>query len=213
MVRRPTGPSERALLVHGSRFLAILERADDLDAARTVRAARIERHPDATHHCWAYRVWEEGGPDGAGFDAGEPSGTAGRPILGTLERSDLVDVVCVVSRWFGGTRLGTGGLTRAYAETARAAVEDAREAGRLEAVASHARFAVSFGYEATGAVERTLSRFRAREEGSEYGERVRRTVIVPVERAGDFPAALREVTGGEVETERLADRLVPPVRP
>lgn len=210
---RPTGPTESALLVRGSRFLAGLERAGDPDAARMVRAVRIERHPDATHHCWAYRVWEGGEPGGAGFDAGEPSGTAGRPILGALERSDLMDAVCVVSRWFGGTRLGTGGLTRAYADAARTAVEAAREAGRLEAVASHARFAVSFGYEATGAVERTLSRFRAREEGSEYGECVRRTVIVPIERAGAFPVALREATAGEVETERLADRLASPVRP
>ena len=75
-----------------------------------------KRHFDATHHCWAFRLFENERARSA--DAGEPSGTAGRPILSAIEAADLFDIAVVVVRWFGGVKLGTGGLSRAYRETA-----------------------------------------------------------------------------------------------
>jgi len=71
---------------------------------------------DATHHCWAFRLFADARSRSA--DAGEPSGAAGRPILSAIEGADLFDVAVVVVRWFGGVKLGTGGLSRAYRETA-----------------------------------------------------------------------------------------------
>jgi uncharacterized YigZ family protein len=78
--------------------------------------AIAKRHHDATHQCWAFRLFDP--PRARSSDAGEPSGTAGRPILSAIEGADLGDVAVVVVRWFGGVKLGTGGLSRAYRETA-----------------------------------------------------------------------------------------------
>ena len=102
--------------------------------------ARIEkRHFDATHHCWAFRLFA--GERTRSSDAGEPSGTAGRPILAALEGAGLHDTGVVVVRWYGGIKLGTGGLSRAYRETAAetlrvATVEDRYVYERIRVVAS-----------------------------------------------------------------------------
>ena len=206
---RPTRPVEVEITVRGSRFLARLDRADAAAEAARIRDRRAEAHRDATHHCWARRTWSEGTIEGAGFDAGEPAGTAGRPILGALERAELVQAVCVVSRWFGGTKLGTGGLVRAYGGAARTAVESARQAGHLEAVVRRVRFALQYGYGTTAAVEGAIARFPVREVEAEYGERVRRIVSVPVERAAGFEAGISEASGGGIEVERISDGLAP----
>lgn len=81
---------------------------------------RIEKkHFDATHHCWAFRLW---GGRTRSSDAGEPSGTAGKPILSAIEGADVHECGVVVMRWYGGVKLGTGGLSRAYRESAAEAL-------------------------------------------------------------------------------------------
>lgn len=209
---RPARPVEVALGVQDSRFLAFLAGAADPGAAEAVLAARAALHPDATHHCWAWRLRVDGAVEGRGFDAGEPSGTAGRPILGALERADVVGV-CVVTRWFGGTKLGTGGLTRAYAGAAAAAVEAAREAGALRPVAVRVVYALAFDYDRTSAVRRTIARFDGREGDAEYGRGARLEVSVAAGRADAFEAAVREATAGGVEPRRVGERLEPVADP
>jgi len=111
-------------VVQRSRFLAVVEPVPDLGAAEAVLAAARKRHHEARHHCSAWVL----GPDGAthrGNDDGEPAGTAGAPILAALTGAELTDVVAVVTRWFGGTLLGTGGLTRAYGGVVADALRDA----------------------------------------------------------------------------------------
>ncbi len=208
-MRRPAAEAGAITTIHGSRFLAWLGAAAGRDAAEAALAARAAEHPDATHHCWAWRLWTGERVESAGYDAGEPGGTAGRPIAGALERADVVQAVCVVSRWFGGTKLGTGGLTRAYAEAAAAAIGAGEEAGALQAVAVRARFAVRFGYDRTGAVDAVASRFAARELDAGYGERVERLLAVEADRAGAFAAALAEAGGGAIAVERREDVLLP----
>ncbi|HJT16978.1 MAG TPA: YigZ family protein [Thermoanaerobaculia bacterium] len=83
-----------------------------------------KEHFDATHHCWAFRLFRDARARSS--DAGEPPGTAGRPILSAIEGADLFDVAVVVVRWFGGVKLGTGGLSRAYRETAAAVLNAAK---------------------------------------------------------------------------------------
>ena len=108
--------------VKGSRFLAdAVPVADEARALAVVEGVRAE-HPDASHHCWAYRL--EGGRERADDD-GEPRDSAGAPILRHLQGADLADVVVVVTRWFGGTKLGRGGLVRAYGAAAAAVLADA----------------------------------------------------------------------------------------
>jgi uncharacterized YigZ family protein len=83
-----------------------------------------KRHFDATHHCWAYRLFRDARSRSA--DAGEPSGTAGKPILAAIEGAALHDVGVIVVRWYGGIKLGTGGLSRAYRETAAETLRNAK---------------------------------------------------------------------------------------
>lgn len=108
-------------------FRQKIERSEFLGLAFPITAeeaffdelARIEkRHFNATHHCWAFRLFSAGSPRKRSSDAGEPSGTAGKPVLSAIEGASLEDVGVIVVRWYGGVKLGSGGLTRAYRDTA-----------------------------------------------------------------------------------------------
>ncbi|AGY92138.1 hypothetical protein SPICUR_05825 [Spiribacter curvatus] len=116
MHRVPTTTHTTEITLKRSRFIAVAAPAADREAAlAAVEAARLG-HPAAQHHCWAW----QGRNSAASSDDGEPSGTAGRPILGVIGHKDLVDVAVVVTRYFGGIKLGAGGLVRAYAGAAEA---------------------------------------------------------------------------------------------
>lgn len=110
--------------VKRSRFLCTLERVEDEAAARAVVDRLRRAHWDARHHCSAF-VLGPGGVVERSSDDGEPAGTAGAPMLEVLRGQGLSDVVAVVTRWFGGTLLGAGGLVRAYGDAVRLAVADA----------------------------------------------------------------------------------------
>lgn len=123
--RTIAAPCTGELEVSRSRFRADVRRAETEADARDVIAEARGEHPDARHHCSAFVL----GPDGRlqrSNDDGEPSGTAGAPILAALRGAGLSDVVAVVTRWFGGTLLGTGGLVRAYGGAVDAALRNAR---------------------------------------------------------------------------------------
>jgi uncharacterized YigZ family protein len=117
-------PAELRQKIERSEFLGIafpVTREEDFFA----ELERIQkRHFDATHHCWAFRLFADSRSRSS--DAGEPSGTAGKPILAAIEGAALHDVGVVVVRWYGGVKLGTGGLSRAYRDTAAATLRDAR---------------------------------------------------------------------------------------
>lgn len=101
-----------------SEFLGVAFPVGTDDEFFAALAALAKRHYDATHLCWAFRLFANGEIRARSADAGEPSGTAGKPILNAIEGADLHDVAVVVVRWYGGVKLGTGGLSRAYRETA-----------------------------------------------------------------------------------------------
>ena len=130
-MQRITAPCTFRFREKASVFLTELHPADDADARAEILARLRKRDFDANHHCTAWR--EAGGGRGADDD-GEPSGTAGQPMLRVLEGEDLVDALAVCIRWFGGTKLGTGGLVRAYTEGVQGALAAAREQGLLEPV-------------------------------------------------------------------------------
>lgn len=110
-----------------------------------------KRFYDATHHCWAFRLFAAGRARSS--DAGEPSGTAGKPILSAIEGADLFDLGVVVVRWYGGIKLGTGGLSRAYRETA---AETLRNASLLDRYV-YERLSVIVPFDALGAIYRLVS--------------------------------------------------------
>ncbi|WP_226921060.1 IMPACT family protein [Georgenia subflava] len=124
-LRLARGADVRAEIeVRRSRFLTLLRRVDDEDAARALVADARSRYPDARHHCSAFVVDVAGAnPVERSSDDGEPAGTAGMPMLEVLRGSGMSDVAAVVVRWFGGVKLGTGGLVRAYSDAVQAALD------------------------------------------------------------------------------------------
>lgn len=132
-MRRLTAPATFKLREKASVFLAELHPAADAEARAGILAALRRRDFDATHHCSA---WREGLPVKAwgADDDGEPSGTAGAPMLRVLEGAELTDLLAVCVRWYGGTKLGTGGLVRAYTEAVQGALAEAERLGLLEEV-------------------------------------------------------------------------------
>ncbi|MDN5717337.1 MAG: YigZ family protein, partial [Janibacter sp.] len=113
---------EVELEVKRSRFLCTLERVESEDDARAVVERLRRQHWDARHHCSAFVVGP-GGEIARSSDDGEPSGTAGAPMLEVLQGHEVSDVVAVVTRWFGGVLLGTGGLVRAYSDSVRSGLD------------------------------------------------------------------------------------------
>ncbi len=140
--------------VKKSRFLAELRHITSVDEAESFLYEIKKEHYDARHHCSAYILrGQEGAPDITRYsDDGEPQGTAGRPMLEVLTREELKDVMIVVTRYFGGTLLGTGGLVRAYTDACKEAVS-ACEKVRMVLMQ---QFSVVFDYTHTGVLDRYI---------------------------------------------------------
>jgi len=152
--------------------------------------------PDATHNCWAYLVGAPGSTDRIGMsDAGEPHGTAGRPMLTVLQHSGVGDIAAVVTRYYGGTNLGTGGLVKAYGGTVQLALATLPRIERID----YAEVSVIVGYDGISAVQQLLGRFESTSEGEEYGERATFRLRVPVSRVSALRAALLDATSGRAE--------------
>lgn len=143
--------------------------------------------PDATHHCWAWRLGDP--PRERAADAGEPSGTAGVPILQVLRGSGLSDVLAVVVRWYGGTKLGKGGLARAYAGATREAVALLPVVTRVPTV----RLTLRVPYERVGAVKRLVHPPEVELDSEEYGEDALLVLVVYEEREKPLREALADL--------------------
>lgn len=178
------------LKVEGSRFLAeavpVHNRSNVEEHLSTVR----ERERKATHHCFAYRL----GVDGSDFrydDDGEPSGTAGQPILRQIDALDLTNTLVVVTRYFGGTELGTGGLMRAYGDVAEAALAQAS----VEEHVVRTRVRVRFAYDDTAPARQVVDRFNATVVDSEYTGVTELTLGVPASTVEAFLRAFKDGLG------------------
>jgi uncharacterized YigZ family protein len=155
------------LKVKGSRFIAdIVPVQTKADIEHSLAMIRKEFY-DATHHCFAYRVGPRAEQVRAADD-GEPSGTAGKPILLTLTSAALTDALLIVTRYFGGTKLGTGPLARAYAESAQAAVA----AATIRTVYLTERIALAVPYDDAPHVERLIRQFGGAITSATYSESV-----------------------------------------
>ena len=121
----PDGISRVELEIKKSRFIGLAARVDNKADVQKVLEAEKQRYPDARHHCWAYQIGSPASPRKAAMnDDGEPSGTAGKPILNVLQHKDIGHIMVVVTRYFGGIKLGAGGLVRAYSAAAEQAVSE-----------------------------------------------------------------------------------------
>lgn len=189
-------PASSQIEVKRSRFRADVHPATSEAAARDLIEALRAEHSDAGHHCWAMTIGAD--PEACRMsDDGEPAGTAGAPMLEVLRGLELGDVVAVVSRRFGGTLLGSGGLARAYSDAVREALTGAVLARR----ALIQEFTVALDHSNSGRVEYEL-RARGVEVGdTEYGESaVIRMFARPDEKA-DLEQTLAQITGGVAELQ------------
>jgi uncharacterized YigZ family protein len=187
-------PARFELEVRRSRFLV---QAAPIDAAEQAPAFVLQAgDPDATHNCWACRV----GQHYRFADDGEPAGTAGRPILAAIDGQGFDRVVVLVTRWFGGTKLGAGGLVRAYGGSA---AECLRRAPRL-ALVDMAEAELSCGFAHSGAVHALLAAAEATKLHEGYvADGLRLRLRLPVARLASLGEALRDATRGQGTLQRM----------
>ena len=127
----PASPIDREIIINKSRFITWLRPVSQREEAMAFVDEARQRYPDASHHCYAYLLGNPASAQAAMNDDGEPSGTAGKPIFNVIQHKGMSDVLVVVSRYFGGVKLGAGGLVRAYAAAAEAVLA---EVERVESV-------------------------------------------------------------------------------
>ncbi|GEP46786.1 YigZ family protein [Microbacterium saccharophilum] len=183
-----TGPGHSELLVKRSRFLGCVEPVSGRDQAVARVAGLRAEHPGARHVCWALMA----GGHSAAHDDGEPSGTAGRPMLEVLRHQELEGVLATVVRYFGGVKLGAGGLVRAYTDAVAQAL---RGADRVPLIRMR-MVRITVPYSVEGAVRRELEAHAATLEAVQHGTEAGMTVQVAEDRAAALIARVNDASLG-----------------
>lgn len=185
-----------------SRFIAVLHRVHSEDEALNFIEQIRKQYHDARHNCYAFVVGENG--ELFRFsDDGEPSGTAGRPILEVLQNSGLRDCVLVVTRYFGGILLGAGPLARAYGQAAALAVQAAKDSGLASPLYTGRKLSVRIGYSFLGKVQYLLSQNDIHPMDTSYQEDILFTLAVEDEKVSSLTEKIKEATAASAVTEDL----------
>jgi uncharacterized YigZ family protein len=195
--RVPVGEAEHEFFVRNSHLIGSAGQARSVAEARSFIMRVRERYPDANHHAWAYKVEAPAGIVGSSDD-GEPGGTAGRPMLAVLEGSGLSNAVVVGTRYFGGIKLGQGGLVRAYSTTARQVL------GRLtprEYILHHLA-SIPLAYAWFGGVQYLAAQMNCTILETEFSELIKVVLAVPASNIGQVAAALADLTNGQVALQQ-----------
>jgi uncharacterized YigZ family protein len=199
----PLEPVRAEIVVVNSRFIASLEGADSVEEARSFIARIRREYPDASHNVPAFVIG--GGRSETDFcsDDGEPAGTSGRPLLAVLKGSGLGNVAVVVTRYFGGTLLGTGGLVKAYTEAGKAVLAKTRKA----ALSELKRVEVELPYALLERARALAADCGAAIAEEAFAETVRSVIDVPSEELGRFEARLAELSSGSARPCVLETRM------
>jgi uncharacterized YigZ family protein len=191
----PAAETRVEIIVVNSRFIATLAPVFDVQAARKfIKRIRAE-FPDATHHVPAYVVGHGASVVAHCSDDGEPSGTAGRPALAVLQGSGLGDAAVVVTRYFGGTKLGTGGLVKAYGDAVRKVI---LKTPRARKVPTHTAM-VNIPYGLFERVRLMITSYKGEVVDQEFGTDVTLTVQFATEDYPDFEAQIQELSAGKIQ--------------
>lgn len=200
-LREPTGPGEAEIIVRRSRFLARAIHVTSPDAAQTeIRRVR-DTHPDASHVVYAFLIGDPHSEYAGMSDAGEPRGTAGRPVMEILRGSMIRDVLVTIVRYYGGTKLGTGGLVHAYGDVTRSALDRLPTRRRVQHRTGECRLSYEL-YE--------RMRVQLRAEGAEIRDE-RFTTDVRLVIAADaalwprLESLVRDLSRGTVELQSVTD--------
>jgi uncharacterized YigZ family protein len=187
------GEALREFVEKKSRFIGVITPVTDETATQAFLASRRAAHRDASHHCYAYILREQNILRYS--DDGEPQGTAGMPILEVLRREDLWNVALVITRYFGGTLLGAGGLTRAYAHTATLAVTAAQRVTMCPCTL----FLLTSTYPLYEQVKLLLESHGAQILDTDFAADITFQIRLRTEMLPDFRKALTELSGGKME--------------
>lgn len=201
-----SSPHSSTLLVRKSKFLTQSCQCASGVEARDFVASVKASFPDATHNCWAYVAGTPGDTAAIGSsDDGEPHGTAGRPMLQVLLHSGIGEICAVVTRWFGGIKLGTGGLARAYQDSV---AENIKTLPLVQKVDSQI-CALTLDYAFLDALHRLLPRFDIVVEEENYLEKTSFRLAVPKDKMAEFRSAAAGISNGSAIICPLEDKAGP----
>ena len=187
-------PAEGLFKDNGSRFISFAYPVETEEEIKDIVAGLKKKYHDARHHCFAYRLGYLGDRFRANDD-GEPSSSAGRPILGQIDSRGLSDVLVVVVRYFGGIKLGIPGLIRAYKTSTAEALD---KAGSVEKVAGK-WFRISFGYGAMNQVMKVLKDLDLRQKDQDFGNECSLKAWVRLSMEGDFTERITGIEGCSID--------------
>lgn len=198
---RPFDEKHRSEIVElKSRFITTITRACSVEQARAFIAAIREEMSDASHHVYAFRVGYGNSVTEGMSDDGEPSGTSGPPTLAVLRGTDFGDIVLVTTRYFGGTKLGTGGLVRAYSEAARNALSTLP----IELKAPKVQFGLDVSYSLYERAKNLIQDYDGVINDEIFAGDVTIIVTLLQEKVNSFEAELTELSAGQIEPVLLA---------
>jgi len=182
--------------VKRSRFIATAAYTPDMELSNNFIACVKEEFADANHNCWARVLGAPGSTDQAGMsDDGEPQGAAGKPMLTALLHADFGDITVVVSRYFGGIKLGKGGMARAYTDALLHVLERMPPEEKISYTALH----IYVEYAQLDMVERILPEYEARIDARDFGVGINLHIRVPIEQSADLIRHLTELSAGTVK--------------
>lgn len=199
----PTGWHEAELTIDRSRFRCTIDRVATPDDGHALVQRVRQLYPDATHHCWAFIAGPPASTSRIGLsDDGEPHGTAGRPMLTVLLHSAVGEIGAVVTRWYGGTKLGTGGLVRAYS----AAVQEALASLPTRPCIALRRCTLRIPYAQLAACRLILEAAEAQEIAETFGEAIDIACQIPDDRIEGVQRQLQDLTRGQAVLQVDAPR-------
>lgn len=198
----PAGSGEAEFVEKRSSFLGHVRFVETEAAAREFINEMKKKHYDARHNCWCYII--RGGAVRYSDD-GEPQGTAGLPMLEVFKREGVENVVCVVTRYFGGVLLGTGGLLRAYTKSAK----DALDAAGIAAVRRWVKLEAACPYSLLECMKTECLALEGAVSDVEYGADVRMTFLLPESRSEEFQARVTELSAGQSSAQAVGEELMP----
>ena len=199
----PRATFQKELEIKKSIFLATLIPVKNEEEAQEAIAKMKKEKRDATHNCYAYRLGTERFYEKSGDD-GEPQGTAGHPMLHVLQMNELTNTLAIVTRWFGGIKLGAGGLTRAYTQSLADAVKEAD----LVRYTPHEKYTVSFPYTTAGAFENHIKGTDIIVKDRQFSDKVTVTFLTLPDKAETHTRWLTDATGGKAEIQNDGEEYV-----
>jgi uncharacterized YigZ family protein len=183
--------------IKGSRFISSIFSVTDQNSAEDILKNIRHEYYDATHNCFAYKIGYEGNIFRYSDD-GEPSGSAGKPIYFAISKYNLSDIIVIVTRFFGGTKLGVGGLVRAYTESA----EESLKIAEKKIIHRTNIFAIKCSYSDVSVIKKLIER-NAVKFDEEYAEDVKFKVYIPISKTAIFPEIVFESTMGNVTAKKM----------